>query len=83
MIAYEKGADHPSLRYIDYGAIALRRSVLAEHEPGKAFSLEHVQRQLASSGKLRAYEASERFYEIGSEAGIADLEAKLAGRSSG
>ena len=38
---------------------------------------------LRSAGKLRAYEAQSRFFEIGSEAGIADLETKLAGPISG
>jgi MurNAc alpha-1-phosphate uridylyltransferase len=78
VVRYEKGSSDANLRYIDYGAIALRRSVIAEYESGQAFGLELVQQRLASSGQLRAYEAKERFYEIGSEAGIAELEAKLA-----
>ena len=78
VITYEKGGDQRALHYIDYGAIALRRSVIAEQEGESAFAFERVQSRLASSGKLRAYEARERFYEIGSELGIRDLEAKLA-----
>jgi N-acetyl-alpha-D-muramate 1-phosphate uridylyltransferase len=78
VVRYEKGGRDPSLRFIDYGALALRRSVIAEREAGRAWSLESIQNELASSGKLRAYEARERFYEIGSETGICDLEAKLA-----
>ena len=79
VVRYEKGSGDASLRFIDYGALALRRSVIAEREAGLPFSLESIQRTLASSAKLRAYEARERFFEIGSEAGIRDLEAKLAG----
>ncbi len=75
--AYQKHGADPSLRYIDYGALALRRSVLAERDAERPFGLELVQAELARTGKLRAFEARERFYEIGSEAGIADLEAKL------
>ena len=78
VVAYDKHSNHPSLRYIDYGAMALRRSLIAEHEADSVFSLEQIQSQLASTGKLRAFEAQERFYEIGSETGIQDLEAKLA-----
>jgi len=77
--AYEKHGTHPSLRYIDYGALALRRSVIAERDAASPFPLELVQAELARSAKLRAYTASERFYEIGSEAGINDLENKLRG----
>lgn len=79
VIRYEKNGTDSSLRHIDYGALALRRSVIAERDAGAPFALEEVQARLASSGKLRAYEAQERFYEIGSEAGIADLERKLRG----
>ncbi len=81
--SYDKHSGDASLRYIDYGAIALRRSVIAEREPEQAFSLELIQSALASSGQLRAYAAAERFYEVGSEAGIADLEAKLTGPQPG
>ena len=75
---YEKHGSDPALRYIDYGAIALRRSVIAERPADNAFGLDEVQTELARAGKLRAYVAGERFYEIGSELGIRDLEAKLA-----
>ncbi|HEX3773898.1 MAG TPA: sugar phosphate nucleotidyltransferase [Polyangiaceae bacterium] len=77
---YEKGGRDPALRYIDYGAIALRRELLLEYPPDSAFGLDQLQSELARRGKLRAYVARERFYEIGSERGIEDLEAKLATR---
>lgn len=76
---YEKGGTDPALSYIDYGAIALAREVIAEREPDTVFGLDLVQTELARLGKLRAYVASERFYEVGSELGISDLEAKLSG----
>jgi N-acetyl-alpha-D-muramate 1-phosphate uridylyltransferase len=77
---YEKGSSDPALRYIDYGAIALRREVIAEHPADTSFGLHEVQSELARGGKLRAYLARERFYEIGSELGIRDLEALLSTR---
>jgi NDP-sugar pyrophosphorylase family protein len=78
VVRYEKGGSDAALRFIDYGAIALRRAVLAERPADVRFGLDQVQAELARAGKLRAYTASERFYEIGSERGIRDLEAKLA-----
>jgi NDP-sugar pyrophosphorylase family protein len=69
---YEKGSP---ARYIDYGAIALRREVLNRGDD--VFGLDAVQHELANAGKLRAFVAEERFFEIGSEAGIRDLEARL------
>jgi MurNAc alpha-1-phosphate uridylyltransferase len=78
VVRYQKGGHDPALRFIDYGAIALRRSVLAERPADVHFGLDQVQAELARAGKLRAYSAGERFYEIGSELGIRELEAKLA-----
>jgi MurNAc alpha-1-phosphate uridylyltransferase len=79
---YQKGVTDATLRYIDYGALALRRSLLSERPENVAFGLDRLQTELAKAGQLRAYPASERFYEIGSERGIADLEAKLAANAT-
>ncbi len=63
--------------YIDYGAIALRREVIAELEPDVVVGLDSIQGALALGGRLRALSAPERFYEIGSEEGLRALEARL------
>jgi MurNAc alpha-1-phosphate uridylyltransferase len=75
---YAKGVSDAAFRYIDYGALALRREVLASRPDDRAFGLDEVQAELARNGKLRAYASAERFYEIGSELGIRDLEARLS-----
>jgi NDP-sugar pyrophosphorylase family protein len=64
--------------YIDYGLSALRRSVIeAEVPAGGRHDLADVFRPLSQRGELAGLEVSERFYEIGSPAGLADLEAFL------
>ena len=78
VLRYEKGVQDSALTHIDYGAIALRRSVIAEQPAEVAFGLDLLQHQLAKAGRLRAFEATERFYEVGSESGIEDLERKLS-----
>ena len=78
VLRYEKGVQDSALTHIDYGAIALRRSVIAEQPPQVAFGLDTLQHQLAKAGQLRAFEATERFYEVGSERGIEDLERQLS-----
>ena len=45
---------------------------------GKVRDLADVFRPLADAGRLRGFEALERFYEIGSPEGLADLEELLA-----
>jgi NDP-sugar pyrophosphorylase family protein len=75
---YEKGSQSPELDCIDYGAIALRRSLLAEVADGAVWGLEALWSQLARKRKLRAFVAPERFYEVGSPEGRRDLERHLA-----
>lgn len=68
--------------HIDYGAMALRREVIAKLLPEVVHGLDGIQAELASQGRLRAHLARERFYEIGSEAGLAELEKKLTTKAS-
>lgn len=76
---YEKGATDPALDHIDYGALALRREVVAALPPGVPSGLDRVQHDLAARGRMRAIVATERFFEIGSEAGLDALERELSG----
>ena len=78
VVRYEKGSTDASLQHIDYGALALRRSVIAEIPDGVARGLDGIQTELARRGLLRACVASKRFYEIGSPAGLAELDALLS-----
>ena len=87
VLRYEKrprdAPPDPELSYIDYGATALRREVILALPEGEVHDLSAVQRSLAAAGRLRALTAERRFFEIGSEGGLADLEAELAGHDGG
>ncbi len=78
IIAYEKGTDDPHFDHIDYGAIALRRSVVASLREGAQGDLATIQHTLAGQGRLRAILAHERFYEIGSSKGLVALDRYLS-----
>jgi N-acetyl-alpha-D-muramate 1-phosphate uridylyltransferase len=71
-------ASAPRLDHIDYGAIALRREVIEALPPEIPLGLDQIQNDLAARGRLRAHLAEERFYEIGSEAGLFSLDRALA-----
>jgi NDP-sugar pyrophosphorylase family protein len=67
-------------RYIDYGLSALRRGVIEELvPPGVRHDLADLFGPLSERGELAGLEVSQRFYEIGSPAGLADLESMLGG----
>ncbi len=78
----EKGrtdAAEIGMAYIDYGLSVLTRDAVTAHVPaGEPYDLADVFGRLAEAGELSGFEATERFYEIGSADGLADLEAHLA-----
>ena len=77
------GGPGAALDFIDYGLSVLNGDIVRDYVPaGAPFDLAQVHRQLAETGELLGFEATERFYEIGSPEGLADLEAHLGGLSS-
>jgi NDP-sugar pyrophosphorylase family protein len=77
---YQKGlADPPpEMRYVDYGLSLWERSVVESMVPEDAVAdLADVFAALSLCGQLAGFEASERFYEIGSPQGLEDLESRL------
>jgi MurNAc alpha-1-phosphate uridylyltransferase len=81
VLRYDKSSRDPTLDYIDCGATALRREVVAALTPDQPLGLDSVQADLARRGLLRAWRARERFYEIGSEEGLRDLDHLLGGKA--
>lgn len=74
--------DAPRLDHIDFGATALRRSLLAALEPDAPSGLDALQAELARAGRLGAFVVHQPFHEIGSPAGRAALERHLSERAS-
>lgn len=78
---YDKSGTHPradELRWIDYGLSVLDRGLIeAEVPPGAVADLEDVFHRLSLAGKLAGYEVDQRFYEVGSPAGLEELERYL------
>jgi NDP-sugar pyrophosphorylase family protein len=79
---YEKGQNDPAFDHIDYGATALRREIIAALPPGRSHGLDAIQRALAQANRLRACVARERFFEIGSPEGLAELDRHLQTKAS-
>lgn len=80
LLRYEKGTRDPAFDHIDYGAIALRREVVAAVPPGRVLGLDTIQHALAEAKRLRAFVAHDRFFEIGSPEGLATLAQHLRDR---
>ena len=74
IIAYSKAHRTARMRHIDYGLGALASSVLDTVPADRPTDLATIYEQLAASGDLAAFEVSQRFYEVGSFAGLMQFE---------
>jgi N-acetyl-alpha-D-muramate 1-phosphate uridylyltransferase len=79
---YDKRLRTAEMRYIDYG-IAVLRATVFESVPGDVpFDLADLYSRLVSDKEMAAYEVKERFYEMGSRQGLAELDSLLRGKAA-
>jgi hypothetical protein len=76
---HKAGGVEAGLNYIDYGLSVVSANVVSECIPHGAVSDQaELLYELGEHGLMGGFEVSERFYEVGSDSGIADLEEMLA-----
>lgn len=84
---YDKAADEATrarMAYIDYGLSVVSRDLIKRRvESDTKTDLADIFRRLSIAGELAGFEITQRFYEIGSESGIADFAKLMAGPSNG
>jgi NDP-sugar pyrophosphorylase family protein len=82
VVVYDKSrpAEHVAeMHWVDYGVSVLTRDLVAEWVPAEGLvDLAETLRDCSLRGELMGYEVSQRFYEVGSEQGLSDLEAYLS-----
>lgn len=87
VVAYDKSRPETwsrQMEWIDYGfSILTSSAVTARVASGEVSDLADLMRDLSALGQLAGYEVTQRFYEIGSPEGLAELERHLTVRSSG
>ncbi len=74
---YSKKEKPPQMRHIDYGLGVFQAAAFANYPREAVVDLATVQADLCSRGRLAGYEIKERFYEIGSPAGLKELDSLL------
>jgi N-acetyl-alpha-D-muramate 1-phosphate uridylyltransferase len=79
VVAYDKDAPTTDMLWIDYGLGMMRSEAVSgsEHE-----DLAGIYAELARRGELAGYEASERFYEIGTPDSLRETDEFLASTAS-
>jgi N-acetyl-alpha-D-muramate 1-phosphate uridylyltransferase len=74
---YDKNRRAPDMRHIDYGISVLTAQIFAGFGDNVPFDLADLYSRLVSLKQMAAYEVKQRFYEIGSPDGLAELDALL------
>ncbi len=77
IVSYSKGVKTPEMRHIDYGLSCFEARAFGGWPEGARFDLADVSADLLRRGELAGFEVRERFYEIGSPAGMAETDALL------
>jgi NDP-sugar pyrophosphorylase family protein len=77
IVAYDKKVRTERMRHIDYGLGAFRASAFDRVPGEQCVDLAILYQELLAGGELAAFEATQRFYEIGSFAGIEELSSYL------
>ena len=83
VVVYDKKNRLPEMRHIDYGLSLFQATVFNAYPADKPFDLAEVMGKLVREKQLAGYEVHERFYEIGSPAGLTELEKLLQGGTAG
>jgi NDP-sugar pyrophosphorylase family protein len=78
---YDKKNRPPEMRHIDYGLSLFKAPVFESYATDRPFDLTEVMGKLVRERQLAGYEVRERFYEIGSPTGLAELETLLQSKS--
>ena len=74
VVVYDKKSRLPEMRHIDYGLSLFKAEVFEGYPVGEKFDLAEVMGRLVREKQLAGYEVTERFYEIGSPAGLQELD---------
>jgi NDP-sugar pyrophosphorylase family protein len=81
IVVYDKKLKSPEMKHIDYGLSLFKSSVFEKFPADEKFDLAEVMKKLVQKKRLAGYEVPERFYEMGSPAGLAELETILKPKS--
>lgn len=83
ILVYDKTKQTDRMHYIDYGLGIFNQKVFANLEANQVYDLAQLYQDLLHKQQLAAHEITERFYEVGSFAGINELSDYLNQEKSG
>jgi NDP-sugar pyrophosphorylase family protein len=81
IVCYDKKKRTDRMRHIDWGLGVLKAEAFAPYPQGQPLDLTRVYQDLIAANELVGYEVSNRFFEVGSQEGLAETDAHLRTKS--
>ena len=81
ILVYDKRNQTTRMHHIDYGLGLFRREAFDSVPADRSYDLAELYQDLLRRGRLGSFEMKERFYEIGSLAGLEELRRLLIGQA--
>lgn len=78
IVQYDKRTTSPDMHHIDWGLGVMQSALLEDYVPGEPFDLATLYQAALQRGQLAGFEVYNRFYEVGSTAGIEETERFLS-----
>jgi NDP-sugar pyrophosphorylase family protein len=78
IVRYDKQHPGPEMQHIDYGLGALQSKVFDVYSAGAVIDLAGIYQDLLAKDELAGFEVSQRFYEIGTPAGLDETRGYLS-----
>lgn len=82
IVRYSKRDVTPEMKHIDFGLLLLRKQALQLISATDKVDLADLLESLVARGQLAGYETRQRFYEIGSSAGLAETSAYIRSKET-
>jgi NDP-sugar pyrophosphorylase family protein len=82
LVIYDKRNPTPDMRFIDYGLSVMTSKKLLAIDADSRFDLSDFFSSLSVRGELAGYEVVNRFYEVGSPAGLEEAELYFRNREN-
>lgn len=80
VVRYDKENKDADMIYIDFGLAIIKSESFDAFSDGQVADLSEIYKSLVSQGQMAGMEVHERFYEIGSFAGLEELNKLLGGK---
>jgi NDP-sugar pyrophosphorylase family protein len=82
ILVYDKSRRDEAMHHIDYGLSLFHAGIFTQYPAAQPFDLATVLMDLVAARQLTGFEVSRRFYEIGSQEGLDELNRLLQSSSN-